>query len=291
MPGPDERAIARSGKSVDGAPTSPPATPGATDPTADPVSEPVMAPPRAPAVPPLLRRAGPTAVLLATAWAGMVGLLVLAGQGVDHSVAVQSLDRRITAWIVAHRTPALDHWMAALTFAGSWLAALGLAAVVAVLAQRRRVGPRDLVAVLAGWAGEALAVTTTKALVQRPRPPEPVRLVSTHGWSFPSGHTANAVVVFGTATALTVLLVRRSAARVLALTACPVLVGLIAFSRVELGVHWTTDVAASVVWTAGWLLVCTVVLSAGPARGRRRDGSDPGRQQRAGEPDDDAAPR
>jgi membrane-associated phospholipid phosphatase len=259
MPEPGERAVARAEETADGAP--------ATDPSLDPIVEPVVEPPSSPAVPTLLRRAGPPAALLAAAWAAMVGLLVLTGQGVTHSAAVESLDRQITSWVVAHRTPALDRWMAALTFTGSWLAALGVAAVVAVLAWRRRVPPRDLVAVLAGWAGVALAVPVTKSLVQRPRPPESVRLLSTHGWSFPSGHTATAVVVFGTVTTLTVLLVHRRAVRAVALTACPLLVGVIAFSRVELGVHWTTDVAASVVWTAGWLLVCTVVLSRGSPRG------------------------
>jgi undecaprenyl-diphosphatase len=218
----------------------------------------------------LLRRAGPPAALLAAAWAAMVGLLVLTGQGVTHSVAVESLDRQITSWIVAHRTPALDRWMAVLTFTGSWLAALGVAAVVAVLAMRRRVPPRDLVAVLAGWAGVALAVPVTKSLVQRPRPPESVRLLGTHGWSFPSGHTATAVVVFGTVTTLTVLLVHRRAVRAVALTACPLLVGVIAFSRVELGVHWTTDVAASVVWTAGVAArLHRRPVPRVPARGRR----------------------
>jgi undecaprenyl-diphosphatase len=255
MPEPGERAVARAEETADSAPATDPSV----DPIAEPVSEPVVEPPPSPAVPMLLQRAGPPAALLAAAWAAMVGLLVLTGQGVTHSAAVASLDRQITSWVVAHRTPALDRWMAALTFTGSWLAALGVAAVVAVLAWRRRVPPRDLVTVLAGWAGVALAVPVTKSLVQRPRPPEPVRLLSAHGWSFPSGHTATAVVVFGTATTITVLLVHRRAVRALALAACPLLVGVIAFSRVELGVHWTTDVAASVVWTAGWLLVCTVV--------------------------------
>ena len=257
MPGPDERAVARGRETADGPPASPP--------SAAPAVEPVVTPPRSHAVPPPLRTAG----YLAAAWVGMVGLLVLVGEGVTHSAALESLDQRITAWVVVNRTPALNRWMAALTFTGSWLAALGLAAVVAVLALRRRVVSRDLVAVLAGWAGEALGVTTTKAMVQRPRPPEPIRLVSTHGWSFPSGHTSTAVVVFATATALTVLLLHRRAVRALALTACPLLVGVIAFSRVELGVHWTTDVAASVLWTAGWLVVCAVVLSAGPRPGQR----------------------
>jgi membrane-associated phospholipid phosphatase len=35
-----------------------------------------------------------------------------------------------------------------------------------------------------------------------------------------------------------------------------------AFSRVELGVHWTTDVTASVNFAAGWVAAITLSLGA-----------------------------
>jgi hypothetical protein len=43
-----------------------------------------------------------------------------------------------------------------------------------------------------------VAVTVSKSVLQRLRPFEAVRLVMAHGWSFPSGHAANPVVVFAT---------------------------------------------------------------------------------------------
>jgi membrane-associated phospholipid phosphatase len=72
-----------------------------------------------------------------------------------------------------------------------------------------------MIAVLGGWFGELAAVHVTKAVVERPRPPEPVRLVPAHGWAFPSGHTANAVVVFAAGAFFVTTFLRHRKARVL----------------------------------------------------------------------------
>jgi membrane-associated phospholipid phosphatase len=53
-----------------------------------------------------------------------------------------------------------------------------------------------------------------------------------------------------------------------------VVVVAVAFSRVEVGVHWTTDVLASVVFATAWLLFLgmlfgAVVVSGGSRSGQR----------------------
>jgi undecaprenyl-diphosphatase len=84
--------------------------------------------------------------------------------------------------------------------------------------------------------------------------------VVAHGWAFPSGHAANAVVVFATAAALVARLSSYRAARVLCWTAGGLLVALVGFSRIELGVHWTTDVVAGAVWASAWTAIVVVVI-------------------------------
>jgi undecaprenyl-diphosphatase len=190
----------------------------------------------------------------------MTGLLISIGEGIEHSSVLRSMDRRITAFVVGHRTPALNQLMKAVTWTGSWIATLGVAVLIAVFAWRRRLPVLALVAVLGGWFGELAAVHVTKAVVQRPRPPEPVRLVAAHGWAFPSGHTANAVVVFATGAFLVTMFLRHRKARVLTWALAVVATALVGFSRIELGVHWMTDVVASLVWTACWLLILVKVL-------------------------------
>jgi membrane-associated phospholipid phosphatase len=137
---------------------------------------------------------------------------------------------------------------------------LGAAIVVVVLTWRRLVSMAAAIAVLAAWVGELLAVTVTKSVVQRPRPLESLRLVTVRGWSFPSGHTANAVVVFATLAGLLIALTRLSRARTLTWAVAAVLTALVGLSRIELGAHWMTDVVASAVWTACWVLVVVAVF-------------------------------
>ena len=56
------------------------------------------------------------------AWAALTGLLIAAGVAVEHSSSVGSLDRHVTSVVVAHRTPALNDVMKAVTWLGSWVA-------------------------------------------------------------------------------------------------------------------------------------------------------------------------
>jgi undecaprenyl-diphosphatase len=194
------------------------------------------------------------------AWAVLAGLLILCGEGIKDSTWINSLDQRVTTFVVEHRTPLLTEIMKLVTWTGSWIAVLLVAIAVVVLAWRRRLAPRAVAAVLAVWIGELLAVTLTKSVVQRDRPPEAVRVVVAHGWSFPSGHTANAVVVFATAATLVVSLVDSRAAAVLAWLGASVAVAAVGFSRIELGVHLMTDVVVSVVWAGGWILLAYMAL-------------------------------
>ena len=110
------------------------------------------------------------------------------------------------------------------------------------------------------WAGDAGGVRIGKEVVTRDRPPEAIRLVQAHGWSFPSGHAAAAVVAFTVLAMCVMAVARHRAVRVLGWLIAGLAITATAFSRVALGVHWTTDVIASVVFTAVWLTAIAVLL-------------------------------
>jgi undecaprenyl-diphosphatase len=193
--------------------------------------------------------------LLIVGWAVLVGLLVAVGTSAVHSATITSFDHHITRWVVAHRTKPLDTAMKTLTWLGSWVALLVIGAVIVWLVLRHHLPVAVAILAVLAWAGEASGVALAKAVVQRPRPPEAVWLVKAHGWSWPSGHTAVAVLIF-TAAVMIVAYLRRGALATWVTSGIAVVsVVAIGFSRIELGVHWTTDVIASVVFMAGWLAV------------------------------------
>jgi len=198
--------------------------------------------------------------VLAGIWAGLVGLLIAAGEFVVHSAAVTHFDDHVTRAVVSSRTAALTSVMKSVTWLGSWVALLVAALVVVVLVRIKRLPVLAIFVAVFAWAGEAGGVKIGKTVVGRHRPPQAIWLVTAHGWSFPSGHTAAACLAF-TALALCVATpARPRAVRVLTWLIAGLAVAATAFSRVELGVHWTTDVIASVLFVAGWLTAIAVVL-------------------------------
>ncbi len=107
-------------------------------------------------------------------------------------------------------------------------------------------------------AGGALISTLLKVVYARTRPDVVAHLVGTDSASFPSGHAMNSAVTFLT---LAVLLGRAEKSVAVRRYLISMAIGLtlvIGFSRLYLGVHWPTDVAAG--WIVGglWAAGCSL---------------------------------
>jgi undecaprenyl-diphosphatase len=151
--------------------------------------------------------------------------------------------------------PLLDTLMPALSWAGSfgviWLVLLG---AVAAFGKKtgRKIALAGLVALAIGFASSTLL----KDLTMRPRPflsLDEVRLLvsAPHSYAFPSGHTTSAfAAASGTALAAKKLLKR---VPLWGWAMLPLAVA-IAYSRIYVGVHWPTDVAAGMLLglASGW---------------------------------------
>lgn len=97
-----------------------------------------------------------------------------------------------------------------------------------------------------------LASHLLKLVYDRPRPDIVDHLVQTHTASFPSGHATMSAVVYLTLAALVVRLVDSLAVRVYVVCAAVALTVMVGLSRVYLGVHWPSDVAAGWALGAAW---------------------------------------
>ena len=179
------------------------------------------------------------------AWACLTGILIGVGSwGSRGTSSVNAFDRHVTSVVVAHRTPALDSAMKVLTWLGSWIALVAAAILLVVLVLLRRLPLAALLVAVVAWAGESGGVTLAKHIVHRSRPPVEIQLVSAHGWSWPSGHTATVIVIYTTLYLVIVGTVPGSVFRTFAWVLAALAVGVVAFSRIELGVHWSSDVIA-----------------------------------------------
>jgi undecaprenyl-diphosphatase len=185
----------------------------------------------------------------------LLGLAVLCGELLelaerpDGSTAI---DSTITSWVVAHRTGGLTTVARVLSTIGSQTILLPLTAIVAVsLVGRRQFVPTGLLVVC--WGGGLALYSLAKLFVQRHRPPTDIWLTKVEGTSFPSGHATQSLATFVALALVGAMLWPRS--RVSALVVALALAAGVGWSRVYLGVHWTTDVAAGWVFAGVWVAI------------------------------------
>lgn len=157
---------------------------------------------------------------------------------------VTRLDLQVTQWLVAHRSAGLTGFMLLVSAAHQtgWL--LAATALVAAWLAWRRSWPQ--LARLAVVPAGMLLNLGLKNLFQRPRPHLQDPLVQLVTLSFPSGHATASTVFYGTLCALAFGRWRSRAIRALALGLASLMVLLVTFSRVYLGAHYVSDVAAGV---------------------------------------------
>lgn len=160
---------------------------------------------------------------------------------------VQSLDEAAMSAIEDVRSPTLNALMQAITWAGSYAAAI-VAAVLAFLLWRVQ-GWKDSALRLAVSVGGAAAYNPLlKIFFARPRPEVIPPLAISETFSFPSGHTAIAMAFYGSLAVILWGCNSRTAPVALVLLAT-----VVALSRVYLGMHYPSDVLGSLLLGTGWL--------------------------------------
>lgn len=119
--------------------------------------------------------------------------------------------------------------------------------------QRDVIRGKYLVILLSG----NLLTPMLKALIARPRPNDGLAVILTHnsGYSFPSGH-ALGIVIFCSA----ILLINNKRFSLLTFLLSAIIILIVGYSRIYLGAHWITDVAAGLIIGLGWSLLCRILF-------------------------------
>ena len=143
-----------------------------------------------------------------------------------------------------------------------------------MLARQR--GAARLVAVSVG-GGTALS-SLLKLGFARPRPDLVPHAVEVYTASFPSGHAMLSAVTYLTLAALLARVQPRRRLRIYVLALAVLTSLLVGASRVYLGVHWPSDVAAGWCVGAAWALLCWLAALRLQRTGRveRADPAPPG---------------
>lgn len=199
-------------------------------------------------------------VLLLLVLCGALLAYAAVAADVVHGGRLTELDVDVATW-VAGSMPSWAEWLAR---PFTWLGgAVGVTAVVAaatiwMLVRRARV---EAVLLLVVAVGIQILVFSAKQGYARPRPDLRSAVALPSSFSFPSGHAATGIAVFGLLGLLAATLAGTRAQRVAAVGAGFALGALIGASRVVLGVHYLTDVLAGAFLGLAWLCVCLLVVS------------------------------
>lgn len=173
------------------------------------------------------------------------------------SPELENVDSEVHAWARTAHTDGSTTFFTVMTVIGNpvGLGLIVLAAALPLVIRRRW---RWLAYLLFTCVVGGLLNLQLKAWFARARPDLAEALRDAHGYSFPSGHAMGSTVVFG---ALAYLAFRSLAdwrARAAALSLACTMIVAIAASRIYLGVHWISDIAAGIAAGAIWLAATTV---------------------------------
>ena len=231
--------------------------------------------PRAPAVKKFVAaRLSPEGVLGLHLTIGVLLMLCAAwlfgsiAEDVVNAEALTQLDLRLARWFHVHATDSVTRVLLVVTHGHSVAGVVAMGALLGLYfyIKQARYWLLTLVIVLPG--GMLLNVLLKYAF-QRARPTFDHPLLTLTTYSFPSGHTAAATLLYGTLAAYLTCVTHSWGARAAVVSGAALMVALVGISRMYLGVHYLSDVLAAVAASGTWLIIC---ITASSTLRRRRAG-------------------
>ena len=168
-------------------------------------------------------------------------------------------DHQVAGWFHAHLTHTFVSVLRAFTEFGSseWIGIV-LSCLVLFFVFKR--WWPSLVTLIVAVPGGMLLNEWLKVVVHRHRPFVDGPFVDWSGYSFASGHTIGATLLYGQLALFIIPAIKSRRWRTLTVATAMLFVMLVGFSRIALGAHYLTDVLAAIVFGLAWLSFCLVVL-------------------------------
>lgn len=176
-------------------------------------------------------------------------------------------DHGIATWFHDRLTPAFVSVLRVFTEFGSgdWIGIVLFAVVLFFV--WKRWWP-SLLTLIVAVPGGMLLNEWLKVVVHRQRPFVTGPFVDWSGYSFASGHTIGATLLYGQLLLFLWPALKARHLRILCIVSAVSLVILVGFSRIALGAHFLTDVLAAVIFGTIWLALC--VIAGKPMRSHSR---------------------
>jgi membrane-associated phospholipid phosphatase len=167
-------------------------------------------------------------------------------------------DHEVAEWFHAHLTRTFVGVLRAFTEFGSgeWIGIIMFALVLFFV--WKRWWP-SLVTLIVAVPGGMLLNEWLKLIVHRDRPFVDGPFVDWSGYSFASGHTIGATLLYGQLLLFVLPALKTRHWRLLSIFSAVFLVLLVGFSRIALGAHFLTDVLAAIIFGIVWLMLCMVL--------------------------------
>ncbi len=201
-------------------------------------------------------------------WRLAVGLLVFAvmtlivgelGEHIARGNPLTTTDIRLSAWLEANRYPTLTLALRGGTELGATWWAISTALVFGVfLIWKRRF--YWLAALWLSVFGGMLLNLQLKSIFHRARPSFSNPVITLTGYSFPSGHTMAATVLYTVVAAYLLTRVRNRSTRGLVIGAAALLISIVGFSRIYLGAHYLSDVLGAIAEGLAWSSLCLTLF-------------------------------
>lgn len=204
-----------------------------------------------------------------------VALGLLMTHVLEHG-SIGAWDHTVSWWFDRHRSVHWNRITGDLTNIADTFEVAGVAAIVTVVVLFRRWG-RHAFLLVAGLAIELSVFITANKIVARPRPAVSHLGGTPSTYSFPSGHTAATIVLYGGIAVIVMVATTRWWPRVVMWTLAVVLTVAIGLSRVYRGEHYPTDVMAGLLLGIGSLVAGVFIIRV--AGVNRSDTSDAAQKQ------------